>query len=87
VNDEIERLRARVDELERRVAVLFEQTGTADWALAAEAAPPVSEEVRLLVAEGKTREAAKRYMRETGAGIRETTAALGEVAKQLRGSA
>jgi hypothetical protein len=85
VTDEIEQLRARVAELERRVAVLFQQTGAADWALDAKAAPPVSDEVRLLLGAGKTREAAKLYMRETGAGIVETTAALGELAEELRG--
>ena len=83
MSDEISELRARVDELERRVAVLFQQTGAADWELDAKAAPPVSDEVRLLLTTGETRKAAKLYMRETGAGIGETTAALGELAKEL----
>jgi hypothetical protein len=84
MTDEIEQLRARVAELERRVAVLFQQTGAADWELDAKAAPPVSDEVRLLLGEGKTRDAAKLYMRETGAGIGEATAALGVIARELR---
>jgi hypothetical protein len=85
MNDEVAALRARVDELERRVAVLFQQTGAADWEADAKNAPPVSEEVRLLLATGELRKAAKRYMQETGAGIGEATAALGEAEKELRG--
>ena len=38
-----------------------------------------------MIAAGETRKAAKRYMEETGADIGETTAALGEVARQVRG--
>ena len=82
--DEIEELRARVTELERRVAVLFQQTGAADWEAEARNAPPVSDEVRLLLSQGETRKAAKLYMKETGAGLGETTAALGELAEELR---
>jgi hypothetical protein len=85
MSDEIEELRNRVAELERRVAVLFQQTGAADWELDAKAAPPVSDEVRLLLEQGETRKAAKLYMQETGAGIGEATAALGDLAKELRG--
>lgn len=82
--EEIEELKARVAELERRVALLFQQTGAADWEAEARNAPPVSDEVRLLLSQGETRKAAKLYMRETGAGIGEATAALGELAKELR---
>ena len=85
MSDELDELRARVAELERRVAVLFQQTGAADWEADARSAPPVSDEVRLLLGQGETRKAAKLYMKETGAGIGETTAALGEIAKELRG--
>jgi hypothetical protein len=85
MSDEIDQLRARVDELERKVRVLFEQTGAADWEADALAAPAVSEEVRALLAAGEERKAAKRYMQETGAGIGEAAAALGQVAKELRG--
>jgi hypothetical protein len=84
MSDEIEELRARVTELERQVRVLFEQTGSSDWEVDAKAAPPVSDQVRLLIGAGKTREAAKLYMQETGAGIGEATAALGQVARELR---
>ena len=85
--DELEQLRARVAELERRVAVLFQQTGAADWEAAARDAPPVSDEVRALLAAGDQRAAAKRYQQETGAGLAEAAAALGEAAKELRGEA
>jgi hypothetical protein len=84
MSDEIEEIRARIAELERRVAVLFQQTGAADWELDAKAAPEVSDEVRLLLERGEMRKAAKLYMKQTGAGIGETTAALGEAAKGLR---
>ena len=81
--DEIEELRARIAELERRVAVLFQQTGAADWEADARSAPPVPDEVRLLLEQGETRKAAKLYMQLTGAGIGETTAALGKLAKEV----
>jgi hypothetical protein len=84
MTDEIEELRTRVTELERRVAVLFQQTGAADWEADARSAPPVSDEVRLLLSQGETRKAAKLYMQQTGADLGETTAALGELAKELR---
>jgi hypothetical protein len=86
VSDEISELRARVTELERQMRVLFEQTGTTDWATEADNAPPVSDEVRLLLERGEERQAAKLYMQETGAGIGEAVAALGELARELRGS-
>jgi hypothetical protein len=86
MSDEIEELRARVAELERQVQVLFEQTATTDWAVEASKAPPVSDEVRLLIERGDERNAAKLYMKETGAGIGEAVAALGELARELRGS-
>lgn len=84
MSDEIAELKERVAELERRVGILFQQTGAADWEAEAEKAPTVSDEVRGLMAAGETRSAAKLYMQETGAGIGEATAALGEIAKQGR---
>jgi hypothetical protein len=39
MDDELAELRARVAELERRVAALFEQTGASDWEAAAPAGP------------------------------------------------
>jgi hypothetical protein len=86
VSDEISELSARVAELERQVRVLFEQTGTTDWEAEADKAPPVSDEVRLLLESGEERKAAKLYMQETGAGVGEAVAALGELARELRGS-
>lgn len=86
MSDEIEELRARVVELERQVAALFEQTGSTDWAVAAAKAPEVSDEVRLLLERGEERKAAKLYMKETGAGIGEAVAALGELAREVRAS-
>ena len=83
MSDELEELRTRIAELERRVAVLFQQTGAADWEADAAKAPPVSDEVRLLLERGETRKAAKLYMQQTGAGIGETTAALGELTKEI----
>jgi hypothetical protein len=83
MTDEIDELRTRIAELERRVAVLFQQTGAADWEADAAKAPPVSDEVRLLLERGDTRKAAKLYMQQTGAGIGETTAALGELTKEI----
>jgi hypothetical protein len=86
VSDEISELRARVTELERQVQVLFEQTGSTDWETEADKAPPVSDEVRLLLERGEERQAAKLYMKETGAGVGEAVAALGELARELRRS-
>ncbi len=86
MGDEIDELRARVEELERQVSVLFEQTGSTDWAVEATKAPPVSDEVRLLLESGEERKAAKLYMKETGAGIGEAVAALGELAREVRQS-
>jgi hypothetical protein len=86
VSDEVEDLRTRVVELERQVRVLFEQTGSTDWAVEASKAPPASDEVRLLASSGEERKAAKLYMEQTGAGVGEAVAALGELARELRGS-
>jgi hypothetical protein len=86
VSDEISELRARVTELERQVRVLFEQTGSTDWETEADKAPPVSDEVRLMLEQGEERKAAKLYMKETGAGVGEAVAALGELARELRRS-
>jgi hypothetical protein len=83
MSDEVEQLRARVEELERRVQILFDQTGAADWERAARDAPPVSDEVRALLAAGDHKGALKRYQEETGAGLAEAAAALGEAAKGL----
>ena len=83
---EIDELRARVEELERKVGVLFEQTGTTDWAHEGKQAPEVSDEVQVLLAAGESRKAAKLYMEQTGANIGQAAAALGELSKELRGA-
>jgi hypothetical protein len=84
VSDEITELRERVAELERRVAVLFQQTGSTDWEAEAAKAPEIPDEVRLLLEAGEERKAAKLYMEQTGAGLGEALAALGEEAKRIR---
>ena len=84
MNDEIEDLRARIAELERRVTVLFQQTGSTDWQAEAAQAPPVPDEVRLLLETGQERKAAKLYMEQTGASMGDAMAALGELAKEIR---
>lgn len=84
MSDEIDELRGRIEELERRVAVLFKQTGSTDWEAEAAKAPPVPEEVRLLLEAGEERKAAKLYMEQTGGSIGDAMAALGEAAKELR---
>jgi len=81
---EIDELRARIEELERQVAVLFRQTGSTDWEAEARKAPPIPEEVRLLLEAGKERKAAKLYMEQTGASVGEAMAALGEFARAMR---
>lgn len=85
MSDEVAELRARLAELERRVEILFRHTGASDWEKEALAAPAVSEDVRALLAAGENRKAAELYMQQTDAGIGEAAAALGEVAKELRG--
>jgi hypothetical protein len=85
MNDEIDGLQAQMAELERRVEVLFRHTGAADWERDALAAPAVSEQVRALLAAGEQRQAAKLYVKETGASLGEAAAALGAAAKELRG--
>jgi hypothetical protein len=85
MSDEVEELRARIAELERRVEALFTQTGAADWEADAREAPGVSDEVKALIQAGKPREAVKRYQEETGADMGEAMAALGQAAKELRG--
>jgi hypothetical protein len=84
MSSEVDELRARVEELERRVAVLFQQTGSTDWEAQAKTAPPVPDEVRLLLAQGEERKAAKLYMERTGATLGDALAALGELAKEIR---
>ena len=73
-------LRARVEELERKVEILFSHTGAVDREKIAVNAPPVSPEVEQLLLQGKTTKAAKLYQKETGAGMAETMAAFEKTA-------
>jgi hypothetical protein len=73
---EVEDLRARIGELERKVEILFSHTGAVDREKVAVDAPPPSSEVEALMAAGKTTKAAKLYQKQTGAGMAETMAAL-----------
>ncbi len=76
---ELEDLRSRVEELERRVAILFTNTGAIDMEELGRDAPEVSPEVQRLVAEGDVKKAAKLYMEETGADMATTMGALGKL--------
>ncbi len=76
---EIDDLRARVAELERRVEILFSNTGAIDMEELGRDAPEVSAEVQLLIQRGEVRKAAKLYMKETGADMATTMGALGKL--------
>jgi hypothetical protein len=76
---EIDDLRARVDELERRVEILFSNTGALDMEELGRGAPEASAEVQLLVQQGKIKDAVKLYQRETGADMATTMGALGKL--------
>jgi hypothetical protein len=81
---EVEELRARVAELERRVDALLERAGSTDPGIEATQAPAVSDAVLALIQEGKPREAVKRHQEETGADMGEAMAVLGQAARRLR---
>ncbi len=76
---EVEDLHARVAELERRVEILFSNTGAIDMEELGRDAPEVSAEVQLLIQRGEVRKAAKLYMKETGADMATTMGALGKL--------
>ncbi|MBM3666005.1 MAG: hypothetical protein FJW90_00730 [Actinobacteria bacterium] len=82
---EVEELRARVGELERRVDPLLTNTGAIDIEELGRDAPEVSAEVQSLIAKGEARKAAKLYMKETGADMATTVGALGELEQDARG--
>lgn len=82
---EVEALRARVEELERRVEILFSNTGAIDMEELGRDAPEVSPEVQSLIAKGEVRKAAKLYMKETGADMATTMGALGKLEQEARG--
>ena len=79
---EIDDLRARVTELERRVEILFSNTGALDMEELGRGAPEASPEVQLLVQRGEIKDAVKLYQEETGADMATAMGALGK----LRGS-
>jgi hypothetical protein len=74
----IEELRARVEELERRIEILFNQAGALDVEELGRDASEPSAEVRELAAQGRVKKAVELYQRETGA---DTPAAMGAIAK------
>jgi hypothetical protein len=76
---EVEGLRARVEELERRVEILFSNTGALDMEELGRDAPEASPQVQLLVQEGKIKDAVKLYQEETGADMATTMGALGKL--------
>jgi hypothetical protein len=76
---EIDDLRARVEELERRVEILFTNTGAIDMEELGRDAPDVSPEVQQLVAEGDIKKAVKLYQEQTGADMATTMGALGKL--------
>jgi len=82
---EVDELRARVEDLERKIDILFRHTGAIDRDKPVVDAPPVSAEVEELVRNGKTTKAAKLYQKQTGAGMAETVAALEEIAARNQG--
>jgi hypothetical protein len=83
---EVDDLRARVDELERRVEILFSNTGAIDMEELGRGAPEVSPEVLLLIQQGDVRKAAKLYMKETGADMATTMGALGKLEQEYKRS-
>src|SRR5262245_66567510 len=66
---EIDDLRARIEELERRVDVLFTRTGAIDMEELGRGAPDASPEVRGLAARGDIQKDVKLYQEVMGGGI------------------
>ena len=78
-SDEISELQARVTELERRVQVLFSNTGALDTKELEDSAPEASPEVAALVADGDIKKAVKLYQEQTGGGMAEAMGAIGKL--------
>ena len=76
---EVDDLRARVEELERRVEILFTNTGAIDMEELGRDAPDASPQVQELVAKGDVKKAIKLYQQETGADMATTMGALGKL--------
>jgi ribosome-interacting GTPase 1 len=76
---ELEDLMARVEELERRIEILFTKTGAIDMEELGRDTEEPSEEVKQLVAEGKIRQAVKLYQQQTGADMAAAMGAIGKL--------
>ena len=76
---EIEDLRARIEELERRVEILFTKTGAIDMEELGRGTPEPSPEVQELVNKGDVKKAVKLYQEQTGADVATTMGALGKL--------
>ena len=82
---EVDDLRARVEDLERRIKVLFEATGTADPPRPTRDSQSISPEVEDLMRKKKFRKAALLYQQETGANTSQTLEALKQLKRDQRG--
>jgi hypothetical protein len=76
---EIDELRSRIEELERRVEILFTNTGAIDMEELGRGTPDASPEVQDLVAKGDIKKAVKLYQEQTGADMATTMGALGKL--------
>jgi hypothetical protein len=76
---EIDELRARIEELERRVEVLFTNTGAIDMEELGRDTEDPSPEVQELVAKGDIKKAVKLYQEQAGADMAQTMGALGKL--------
>jgi hypothetical protein len=76
---EIDELRARIEELERRVAILFTNTGAIDMEELGRGTPEPSDQVKELVATGDVKKAVKLYQEQTGADMATTMGAIGKL--------
>ena len=76
---ELEELKARVTELERRVDLLFTKTGAIDMEELGRDADAPSPEVVALVAAGKIKQAVMLYREQTGADLAQAMGAIGRL--------
>ena len=76
---ETEDLRARIEELERRVEILFTKTGAIDMEELGRGTPEPSTEVQELVTKGDVKKAVKLYQEQTGADMATTMGAVGKL--------
>ena len=78
---DVEDLERRVAELERRMEILFVNTGAIDMEDLGRGTTDPSPEVVALVEQGKIPKAVKLYQEQTGADMAETMGALGKLRK------